>query len=61
MLILGTTNGICDIDAGINSSFVDIKATTVKAKDFERQNNNLLKIYSYKTDRDWLSSKIEST
>ena len=37
LLILGTTVCIGDSDAGIDPGFVDIKSTTVKTKNFERQ------------------------
>ena len=61
LLILGTTVCISNPDASIDPCFVDIQSTAIKTKNFERQKNNLLREYSYKTDSDWSSGKIEST
>ena len=61
MLILRTSVGISNTNAGIDPSLVDIKPTAIVFENFKRQKNNLLKVYSYKTDSDWSSGKIEST
>ena len=61
LLILRTSVGISNTNAGIDPSLVDIKPTAIVFENFKRQKNNLLKVYSYKTDSDWSSGKIEST
>ena len=59
LLILGTTVGIGNADAGIDPCFVDIKATTVFTKDFKQK--KIPPANNCRAGRDWLSGEIEST
>ena len=61
LLIFGTSQGISNSNAGKDPGFVDIEATAIIFENFERQRDNLLIDYRYKTDSDWSSGKIEST
>lgn len=59
LLILSTSVGIGNADAGIDPGFVDIKPTTVFTKDFKQEKIPPENIS--RAGRDWLSGEIEST
>lgn len=59
LLILGTSVGIGNTDAGIDPSFVNIKPTTDFTKNFKQKKIPPANIC--RAGRDWLSGEIEST
>lgn len=58
LFLLSTPIGISNTDVGKDPSFIDIKFTTIftnKLKNYKKTLEN----YSYKTNSDWSSGKIE--